>query len=448
MKQQPTPPPTQKEQFIVLDQLNSTYQSDNCAIYEVQLANPTVLPALSQVTISDAYIDTGLPSQGGFDIGQDIDVTMHFAYSMRLFDATTHTLNPHMELCFLHGAHTLKVKTKSFTIPAGTYSPEGLAKFITDSTVRISRQFHGVQDLDNFTWYQGGRLSPHKGDAIFFPTDPMAGDVLSKSSGDNAQMLANPPISENPYAPGLNMGTNQFALEYNPDGTGRYSFTFLHRPCLSDTGQPCIFLQKDAGGYFFAITSVSNLILYNLEPASLWSDMLGFDLNQMCLINRLDGNANFNLESYLACTTRAYVGVDAYNLSSTSVPPGLNSCVSETNWPHDADHPVTILTPQVEYVTASRPPAFNSIGYYLIDLQLCPPSSNTLADQENLNASALVNKTFTSEEGFAFSVSSIVQTLTTPLLISSAKVTILNATTRLPATGLGSRNSIIIKAVY
>jgi len=76
---------------------------------------------------------------------------------------------------------------------------------------------------------------------------------------------------------------------------------------------------------------------------------------------------------------------------------------------------------------------------------MLPARSNTLSEGQTLNASALVNKTFTSEEGFAFNVSSIVQVLSAPCLISSARVTILNASTRLPASGLGGRNSIIVK---
>lgn len=430
------------QKFILLDQGSATLLNTT-ASYEVQLAEPILLPAQAAVTISDCYIDSGLPAQGGFDIGSDIPVTMTFGYSSRLFDPTTRTPNPHMELCFLQSADTLFTKSLQFTIPAGTYSPEGLAEFITRAVVTMPVQFTGVQDTVNNLWWYPGIDNP-RGNAIWFPTDPLAGEIFSMASTDNTKMLQQPATSENngPF----NMGTNQFAISYSPDGSGRYAFTFLHRPCLSaSNGQPCVFLQKSPSNHYYIIPSVSNLILYNLEPKSLWQDMLGFDLQTMCITNMLDSDGNFTLEAYTACTTMAYLGVDAFNLTKS---PNWNTCVAEVNWPADPDHPETILAPQVKYVQASKPPAFNSVGYYLIDLQMLPIQQNTMATNQTLNAQSLVNKTFTSEEGFAFYTSSLVQTLSTPLLVSSARVTILNASTRQPATGLGSRNSVIVKVVY
>lgn len=427
------------QKFILLDQSSSSTVLQ-ASSYEVQLAEPILLQPGSQVTISDAYVDTGLPAQGGFDIAQDIEVRMRFGYSMHLFDPTTRTTHPHYELCFLQGIDSaLYTRVLEFTIPAGTYSPQALAELITTSVVTIPKDFVGVQDENtNAEWYPSTNF--RVGNAVFFPSANDEGYAMSMSSGDNTAILQIPLTAENQQS--FNFGTNQFAIEFSPDGSGKYAFTFLHRPCLSaTTNQPCVLLRRSASNHFYVVSYVSNLLLYNLEPASFWQDMLGFDLNHMCLANRLDVNQNFTLDALLACSTRAYVGVDAFNLTKS---PDWNTCVAQSNWPAAGGDPVTILAPQVQYVSAARPPAFNSVGYYLIDLQMLPASSNTIGS-ETLNATALVNKTFTSEDGFSFYVSSLVQVITSPILVASARVTILNATTREPSTGLGTRNSIIVK---
>ena len=432
------------ETFILLDQQNGAVTTSP-GTYQVAFSEPLLLKQGAQLQVSDAYVDARQVAQGAFEFPADLQITIELAYSMYNFtvsDAPTWAT----ELAFLCKAHTasnpnaLHTRQLHITIPAGVYSAVDLAQLITREASKIPDIFYGA-DFDfprQESWYKP---------PLFFQIPAAAPDVEPNAhyaSQDQAAIIG--PLGD--VMSGADVGTTQFALEFT--GT-RFSFTGLHRPCLNNSAagpEPCVYLRPYTtitGGpvHFNLIPYVSAVHLYDLRPASFW-ESLGFTLSQCTIKPNLTEDANMSLQTFLRTTTRGFAGIDALPLSRG---PNWNDMTGQANWPTAGGNCETILTTQVQTVDAAFPPQYDSDGFFLLDVRLLPARANTITSSASLNTSALVSRVLTSQEGYAFSVSSIQQLCTSDCLVGGAQVTILSAATRQPYTGLGVRNSVILKLV-
>ncbi len=442
-----------KETFILLDQQNGGLTTGSGS-FQVAFAESVLLEPNAQLIVSDAYIDARQSGQGAFEFPDPFTITITLAYSMYDFSVS----NPPdfatslRILCQAESSPTpnaLYTQDLNITIPAGVYSATDLAEFITRQATKLPDQFYG----GDVTVADSGLLENLYKPPLFFPV-PSA----SPTSEPNAHRAGTYPgtmIDPVPFS-GLmsdtDTGTTQFSLSFTGS---RFSFTNLHRPCITEPGaQPCVYLKAfepfdpsppPHPTAFLTIPYVSAVHLYDLQPQSFWQS-LGFNTNAVTIRPNLTDTGNLTLQTFFATTTRGFIGIDALPLSKG---PNYNNIISKANWPRPTDPPVAILTQQVSTVDASFPPQYDSDGFFLLDVQLLPARANTVTSGACLNTCALVSRVLTSTEGYAFNVSSIALTNTSdqPLLISGAKVTVLNASSRQPYSGLGVRNSVILKMI-
>lgn len=435
------------ETFILLDQQNGGLTT-NPGSFEVAFSEPILIKPGAQVLCSDAYIDARQSSQGAFEFPSPLNLTITLAYSMYDFsDAGAASAGTQLRfLCVTPNAinpNRLFTLDLQINIPAGVYSAADLAELITREATKMPDNFYGgdfnaTYSFDTQLWYK----SP-----LFFEipdADPDVEPNVHRGGFDPTAMVD----SVGNLMSETDAGTTQFALSFTGS---RFSFTALHRPCFTGANAaPCVFLKiyqpfkatpPPAAKSYNIIPYVSAVHLYDLQPAGFWQS-LGFNLNAMTIKPNLDANANINLETFLNTTTRGFVGIDALPLS---IAPDWNKIDARANWP--TGNPVAILTTQTTSVDASFPPQYDSDGFFLLDVQLLPARANTITTGSSLNTSALVSRVLTSNEGYAFNVSAIALSNTSeqPILVSGAKVNILSASTRQPYTGLGSRNSVILK---
>lgn len=426
------------ERYVLLDQQNGGLLVGQ-GTYQCMFSEPMTLPPKSQVVVDSAFIDARVSGQGAFEIVEDLLLEIDLAYSM--YDFLPANATHIKQMSILMSGNNIARQTLQITIPAGVYGPTDLAAFISREAQRLSDDYQyeaAIPTATQQTWYKP---------PLFQSIGVSANPTFHSTSGDANAMISNNPNSlEN-----VDYGTTQFALEW--DGS-IFSFTALHRPCFSGTGAPCAFLRRvdRLGGIsiFEIVPYVSCVHLFDLRPANFWTS-LGFDLSKVTISPNTfvdnTGLEQMSLETMLNTTTRAFVGISSLPLTTNADP---NEVRPEHNWPNGDTYDTEILTNQVVTVDASGPPVFSTDGYFLLDVQLLPAASNMITSSlTSLNAMALVSRVITSDEGFAFNVSSLtlINDSTEQLVVGSANVTILSASTLQPFSGLGIRNSVILKVL-
>lgn len=440
------------ERFILINQQEDAVV-EQPGTFSVAFSEPFVINPGGEVTLSSAVLDTGQNSQGVFLFPDDLDLTLSLSYSAYDFNDPS----PSQYALFfsvIAGTTTPAYEDVTITIPAGSYSGTDLAELITRLLTDLPEWYQRMDTSDarNVYW---SKLP------IFFNSDLIAADMVNcfVSNADqfvNADYLIRGDISG--HLSDTMIGTSQMALQF--DGS-KFAWTALHRPCRADNGDVCCFIRnfQPAGSPTYNIVPfVSAINLYDLKPASFWQDTLGFNLAEMTIkpnlvetINTFPvAGMNISFETFQKTTTRGFIGISALTLADGNTPAGkYNSVTPDVNLPA-AGHVTAVLTNDIVAITATNFPQYTSSGFFLVDIQLLPAKPNCITTgQSSLNASATISRVLTSTDGFSFNVDAITQvnTSTQPLVVSGARVRILNATTQQVYTDLGPRNSFMLKIV-
>lgn len=239
------------------------------------------------------------------------------------------------------------------------------------------------------------------------------------------------------------MGSSQFQLEYNYNNNSLFQFSYLHTPYYSG-GQEAI--QIYACGYrynniFTYQNTMTGVFFTQLEPASFWSDTLGFDLTNLIVTD----------SPTKILSTQLNVGV---NITGNLV--SYDALFDKTNAPrmYDADNDtekaliVNAVSTQSQGIIAGKPQQVNSSSFYLIELGGLS-DINMINDTDLFRTiSAIGSKEYNSQgiisiypDGTAFYTNNSSE----PQYISSFRVKVLDSITKQPTTSLGQKNSIFVE---
>lgn len=183
----------------------------------------------------------------------------------------------------------------TFTLPAGSYDPAELCEVINAEMTSVGKVAPTVSDLSG-----NQLLVPIGGDdgTGNFPNTEFNNFVRFQQNDDETVNGYGFKYTEGVNAPSI-LGASQFVLAYDDD-TNRFNFQFLHTPIFSNAdgtsggsselgglcnaqgwtgnqgGQPNPVLPTNK----YRVSSNGGILLADLQPASLWSTQLGFDLDR------------------------------------------------------------------------------------------------------------------------------------------------------------------------
>jgi hypothetical protein len=235
-------------------------------------------------------------------------------------------------------------------------------------------------------------------------------------------------------------GTNQFALEYNINGSGKFQFTIMHTPpypsdtdddmsirCLQYSTDPDLYFEDTRTGIFFT----------NLEPASFWNGILGFDLDTLIVV---DGP-----EDSYKLSTPLQRGVNI-----TSMYLGLDSIIGSTRQMATVPaapyyYKTTITNPIISPLTYQSQDA----GYMLIEVSAIPTSYS--GEVKPLSGVVQIASTNWDSTGYitVYNDSSLIftNTGTTPILMGSFRIRILSPLNYMPVNLLGPKSTIFLEKI-
>lgn len=235
-------------------------------------------------------------------------------------------------------------------------------------------------------------------------------------------------------------GCNQFALEYDINGSGKFQFTIMHLPpytadtdsdmairCLHYSTNPDLFYEDVRSGIFFT----------SLEPENFWNGVLGFDLNTLIVV---DGPpSSFVLETPLirgVNITSMYLGLDAI-IADTRV---------QATVPTDPYYyKTTITNPIISPVTFQS----QDSGYMLIEISAIPTSYS--GELKPLSGIVQIASTNWDSTGFitVYNDSSLIFTNTgnNPIVMGAFRIRILNPLNYMPVTLLGPKSTIFLERI-
>lgn len=188
-----------------------------------------------------------------------------------------------------------------FSIDTGDYTPEELARVITDKMVNL------VEYPENTpaSTVLNGKLEPVQcltglpGVANPFRTFPVKNKFLSSTiqlrndefflgvGASDLQFVANDGKSIMTFTsdavtdPNYLVGASEMALIFS-ETSQKFEFQNLHTSHIDGNSQPCIRYFTTSTNRSFVSSSVGGVILQSLEPKELWYDILGFDSSVLC----------------------------------------------------------------------------------------------------------------------------------------------------------------------
>jgi hypothetical protein len=234
------------------------------------------------------------------------------------------------------------------------------------------------------------------------------------------------------------MGTNQFSIEYNINGSGKFQITTMHlSPYPSDTdADPCInFITTEALAELFIEDTRSGIFFTQLEPVSFWQDILGFDLNSLIVIDGTTGALQTPLVRGQNITSN-YVGLDAI-IGSTRALATIPTAVYS--------YKTTLTNPIIAPLTYNSPDS----GYLLVEIKAIPTQYDS--DDRTMSGIVQIASNNWDSSGFVtvYSDSSIVFTNNSveQMSIGAINVRILDPATKQPATLLGDKSTIFLEKI-
>lgn len=234
------------------------------------------------------------------------------------------------------------------------------------------------------------------------------------------------------------MGTNQFSLEYDINGSGKFQISAMHlSPYPSDTdADPCVnFIQTEQLAELYIEDTRSGVFFTQLSPANFWQDILGFDLNKLIVVDGPNGALATPLERSKNITSN-FVGLDAL-IGSTRALATVPTAVYS--------YKTTLTNPIIAPVSYNSPDS----GYLLIEIKAIPTEYD--ADDRTCSGIVQIASNNWDSSGFVtvYSDSSIafVNNSQEQMSIGSVNIRILDPVTKQPHTLLGDKSTIFLEKI-
>lgn len=335
---------------------------------------------------------------------------------------------------------TMVTGTFKATIPAGSYSYQNIAKYITDimDTRILLKNSESIQTGNDFL-----RRSDEDGDIKFLivsdgKEDPEGNlpNAIIPSTASNDQMF----YFSNPFW----FGSTQNSLQYNLDNERDiFSFEYLHTPMKDSQGATITLdILDPVTDNWNTVNKNGGVFLISAEPESFWQDKLGFDLNTILVKPEtvaLADNVQIIRDTMLkdgVTITGNFLNLDGL----TVLPSGQNLYTNEIV----INTPNPIQSNSTYSINANNIESKISSGAYLVEVSGIP-QTYMYGEDINTNISAVVSKQYNSSSLIVgFSDSSInYQHSGHAFTLQSLKIRILDIKTKKPAQDLGENSSII-----
>jgi hypothetical protein len=235
------------------------------------------------------------------------------------------------------------------------------------------------------------------------------------------------------------MGTNEFALEYNVNNTGRFQFSQFHMsPYTSDTdADQCIsVIQYNSSGSLFFLDTRTGLFFTDMSPASFWFDTLGFNSSMLVVDN----------QPALQLQTRLTRGV---NITSNYL--GADALIGATRT--NAKIPLAIYfykTTLTNAIIASNDYISQDIGYVLIEISAIPTDYNSEIRGLSSGVIQICSNAY-DNNGFITCYSdtalSFINNSENPIQYGSFRVRILNPQDMSVVQTLGPRTTVFLELI-
>lgn len=326
-----------------------------------------------------------------------------------------------------NGTLTPHLQVQKFTIPKGSYSPDELARFISDqmSTCTASGALSSFPiNSPYLTTFNQFKAS--------FPGDPH----YDLAAADGTGILE---FTTHDYY----IGTPQIGFEYD-QSFNKFKFVTINQSIYNNQNVSLQFVRRGQAGNNYFIANKSGGCFFNkLEPESFWFGTLGLNANIQTNIGTAKATVGTDVEFAVPVvklidgvnTTGSYTGLDiAVNKSNPlQVPGDISSIVS------------TSLTQIPIYAKT----AFSSVkeGYFKIEVSGVEQSlvgSNSYSNR----VQAIIGRYYQSSSFTqAYNEGSITYIHSgEPQVLSSFKVRILNGENQI-ATGLGDDSTVFLELV-
>jgi len=395
-----------------------------------------ILEEGDEVSVKQVFIDTTNGNSSNIVLTEDIVINMYFMYyrQNQNTEQTTFSTNWYatFEPCvamtgqapylIIEGSHT-------FTIPKGTYSPQGIAEFISTQCSLVSPPLGSPAPLRSIS---NDFLRGTDGvgtDIKFFPFNLSTGEV------DTSDYFY--PMRSEWY------GASQVALSYNSDQNGIFQFDYLHTPFYNATGDESVGMYeiKHAGkppppSDFVGVTRAGGVFIRDLEPRSFWEGVLGFDVDSIKVTNNVYTLVFPAGKTFNDLTTNAVFGLDDV----------LNNAGGDPNLCPIAQ----FFKKSTATVPIKAPNSYSPLtdsAYFLIE---CSMNYNMKYqyDTANLaNINAIVSRQYNTNDyitGFGECSINYVHH-GEPVILSSARIRILDPVNKQEATSLGEKTSIFLE---
>lgn len=234
------------------------------------------------------------------------------------------------------------------------------------------------------------------------------------------------------------MGTNQFSIEYDVNGSGKFQISTMHlSPYASDTdADPCInFITTEGEAELFIEDVRSGIFFTDLEPKSFWQDILGFDLNTLIVVDGDNGALKTPLQRGVNITSN-YVGLDSIigaTRALATIPVGVYN------------YKTTLSNSIIAPISYNSPDS----GYLLIEIKAIPTQYDS--DDRTMSGIVQIASNNWDSSGFVtvYSDSSIifVNNSNQPMSIGSINIRILDPATKQPHTLLGDKSTIFLEKI-
>jgi len=436
--------------------LGTALQSDPMGLYVARTQNTAGAPLL----ISKKTFTIPKKNYSASELAEFISAQVSYIPAFKSLDE--YNVLPDL-LLTPNGLNNYKLPCVQFSIPDNTDEFSNLTSF----TIPISTNYQDVYVVGTpirvyFTFNEepipGGYINRtiqsinyQTGQIVFTP--PYTYDIGGEIFITNVYITLQTPTSlrfYNQYYPINNdyiecntaryAGTNQFALEYNINGSGKFQFTIMHTPpypadtdsdmairCLQYSTDPDLYYEDTRTGIFFT----------NLQPASFWNGILGFNLDTLIVV---DGAPN----SYKLATplqrginiTSMYLGLDSIIASSRQL-------ATVPTAPYY--YKTTITNPIISPLTYQSQDA----GYMLVEISAIP--TNYSGEIKPLSGVVQIASTNWDSTGYitVYNDSSLIFTNTgnTPIIMGAFRIRILSPLNYMPVSLLGPKSTIFLEKI-
>lgn len=345
------------------------------------------------------------------------------------------------------GQSTLFTKTLDFTLDTRTaYSPTELARLITDKLSRLNKAeaniIAGAYPTDNIFLrnqrlvredvYETGNIQDTK--VYFFAED-----------GSN---YFNYDLTANDYM----IGSDQMDLNYD-EGNQKFNFQAIHTPFYGSDGAIDLrFVRNDTLNVNLLVNKSMGICFTDLQPSSLWDDILGFDATLKVSPSNLKKSfAPYGFQNWNVPILHRVDGINSTGgfLGTSAVLNKSEATVYQS--------PTDLFTRKVEsnnatpiYAKVSQSGGKQNEPYYLVSIDMNANQDYYGAtDLYKNNVKAIVGKYYSTNSYTSASGDAGVQPYThigEPFLLTDLKVKILDPSFY-PAVGIQNNNAVFLEVI-